>query len=95
MGAGFMGREVFGAFNRRKRLAESGLAGVPGNRDARFLQLGRIAVVVSIGISSWVFVLSFETLLAEIVLVSGETNRESPGYQSVMDWLMKSYTDVE
>src|ERR1700676_547727 len=45
MGAGFMARGVFGAFDGWKRLRERDLRAFRRNRDACFLQVGRVAVV--------------------------------------------------
>ena len=50
---------------------------------------------LSLPFHRWILVFSFETLLAEIVPLSGETNWESPGYYFVTDWLRASYTDVK
>jgi hypothetical protein len=51
MGAGFMGRVVFGAIDGWKRLRERDLRAFRRNRDACFLQVGRVAVVVEFAFS--------------------------------------------
>jgi hypothetical protein len=51
MGGGFMGRGVFGAFDGWKRRGEQDLRAFRRNRDARFLQVGRVVVVVELAFS--------------------------------------------